>query len=131
MSHIAAYLRAKVPLRTLTIDVISEETGKVYGVAPTPKGKVSSGAEANSERHHSFDLELHDPIVQPPMDGELFWIKLFPEIVFGIEGATAGRFTRSSRVSTSFGLQFDLAKMAGIDADWLKSRIFKIEATFG
>jgi hypothetical protein len=131
MAHIAAYLRSKVPLRTLAIDVIAEQTGKVYGVVPTAKGKLSGGAEAASERCHSYFLELHDPIVQPPAAGEHFWMRLFPEIASGIEGATGGRLSRSSKVSTSFGLQLDIAKAAGIDARWLQNRIFRIEATFG
>lgn len=131
MAHIAAYLRSKVPLRTLTIDVVSEETSKVYGVVPASKGKVQRRGRSGFARNHSYDLELHDPVVQPPVAGELFWMRLFPEIAFGIEGATGGRLTRSTKVSTSFGLQLDLARSAGIDAHWLKNRIFQIDATFG
>jgi hypothetical protein len=131
ISHIAAYLRSKVPLRSLFIDVISEQSGKVYGVIPTSHGVIKGGVQASSGRDHSYSLELHDPVIQPASAGELFWMRLFPEIVSGIEGATGGRVTRSSKVSTSFGLQLDIAKSAGIDASWLQSRVFRIEASFG
>jgi hypothetical protein len=131
MSHIAAYLRSKVPLRTLIIDVISEKTGDIYGAVPTAKGSAGAGMTSSTTGNHSYSLELDNPVVQPPAKGELFWMRLFPEIASGIEGASKGRLVRNSRVSTSFGLKLDIAKIAGIQASWLQNRIFRIEATFG
>lgn len=131
MARIVTFLRSRVPLRSLVIDVVSEETGKIYGAVPTSAGKAKVSMEAGTSRAHSLELELNDPVIQPLPRDELFWMRLFPEIVSGVEGATGGRLVRTCRVNTSFGLSLDLAKTAGIGADWLKNRMFQISATFG
>ena len=129
IADLAAFIRSKVRAETIDIAVFAESGVAVAVDTALPSDTLGIKAHAGSARHHSLELRYDEPELVP-LRRNPFWLQSFPEIGTAFEDARKGKVKRSVSVDTTFGLSASLAKVAGIDANWLGKQRFEVEATF-
>lgn len=130
IADLVSYIRSVVAARRISISVYSESGSALKAQAVVQSGEAGVRGHLGSARHHSVSLNYDHPIIVP-VSTSLFWLRSFPEIEAAFNGARSGRIERNVSIDTTFGLSASLAKMAGIDVNWLGKQRFEIEAEFG
>ena len=130
IADLISYIRSVVAAKYINIAVYAESGAHLDATGLTKVGNVSVQGHSGTARHHSAENSYAQQIIVPATRS-LFWMRNFPEVQAALIGSKEGSFTRSVKVDTTFGLSASLAKVAGIDINWLGKQRFVIRVDYG
>ncbi len=128
ISELIAYLRSRLAVTKIRIEVSASREGKAGVKVPTPQGGIQFSFMEN--RSLFVEVEERDPALVP-ISEKLIWLSKFPTIKNSVEGAKSGSSTFQERQDMAFGLKGEFAKRIGIDATWLTTQNFTVRVEYG
>jgi len=130
-AQIIRYFRSAVALKSLTIEIISQNSGEFYmgGGWKAINGKAEK--EEKVEQRHWFAVSYSDP--QKESEGEardLFWMPYFDELVAATQDSRGGSIETTTSLNTAFGISAEAAKIANINSNWISQQSFLVKAEY-
>lgn len=130
-AQIIRYFRTAVALKSLTIEVLCQNSGKYYAGGGWKIATVGGGKSEESEQRHWFTATYSTPRKEEGKDTDaLFWMPYFDEIIAATKDASGGSIESITTLNTSFGISAEAASLANIDANWISNQSFLIKAEY-
>jgi hypothetical protein len=130
-SQIIRYFRSAVALKSLTIEIVSQNSGKFFKGGGWNIANAETRKETHEDHRHWFSVTYNEPCKEPTVDiSTLFWMPHFDEILAVTKGASGGTIETATTLNTSFGISAKAAKVADIDSNWIAQQSFIVKAEY-
>ena len=114
----------------MRVSITDKAGAKVGAKAAVEDVKVEGNAEVELSENHEVTITCHAPLKASEKRSDYVWIKDFETTCACIDQMSSGRVEIRQRSDLSGGLSAEVAKMAGVSAEFMKCYDFHVECEF-
>lgn len=127
ISEIVSYIRANASVKYLRVSITDMAGARLGANAVIKDVKVEGKAEVSLSKNHEVIITCHAPLKASEKRNDYVWINDFQTTRAAIDEMASGRFEIRQRSDFSAGLSAEVAKMAGVSAEFTKCYDYHVE----